>query len=605
MSEISKKIAWSTTVGLLRNIDYHFALFIEKLAGGKQPYLQLAAALVSQAVGRGHICLPLVEIADREILAGSEEGGITTPDILHWREALLESGVVGGPDDQTPLILDLKNRLYMQRYFCYEKYIANDLLGRTAGITGVDRERAYATLNMLFPQAQGVNLQKLAAAVALSKKLVIISGGPGTGKTFTVARILAALQDQANLGLRIALAAPTGKAAARLAQSIRDAKVHLPGGRKLLQSIPDTASTLHRLLGTIHGSPSFRFNTDNPLLLDLLVIDEASMIDVPLMTRVLEALPHEARLILLGDRDQLASVEAGSLFANLCERERSSWSFSLGEQLTGLMGCNIETKNEAPDFDDSLVLLEESYRFSRESGIGALATAVNNGNPEAVEQVLTTGGDDLVFRSPTRGDLFEILEKWTVTKLSAVFSAPGPQEALASFEKLRILCALRSGPTGVREMNTAVERALRRHGLIKGHAQWYMGRPIMITSNQYGLRLFNGDVGIIWPDDTGKLQAWFSSVDGKLRSISPSRLGQHETAYAITIHKSQGSEYDQLLLVLPHDDTELLTRELIYTGITRAKITLELWVPLELIKVAITRRVRRHSGLADRLWKDT
>jgi len=598
--EVRNHLERAAAAGMIREIDYRFALFLDRLAGTMSPFLPVVAALVSRAAGGGHICLPLEEVTGKEVFPASEDEALRLPDASSLRRQLLSSGVVGTPGRRQPLILDEDNRLYLHRFFSYEKIIADDLLRRSAPLLPVETERAAKLLEMIFPGSDHGNQQKTAAAAALCKQLLIISGGPGTGKTYTVARILAILTTLADPPLRIAMAAPTGKAAARLSQSIRAAGERLPGGWESTATIPGHASTLHRLLGVRPGG-RFRRNSDNPLPLDLLVVDEASMIDIPLMARLLSALPPRCRLILLGDRDQLASVEAGSLFADLCSGAGNGWSQAPAARLEALTGnaLNIE---EAAGFNDSLLLLEKSYRFHKKSGIGRLAAAVNSGNRAALQRVMQGGYDDLDFFSPRDSELAALVEARVAPGFAASLDAAGPHDALAILERQRVLCALREGPYGVAGMNGMVEAALRRRGLIRDAHRWYRGRPLLITANHHGLGLFNGDIGIVWPDEQGRPRAWFPEPSGGLRSIAPTRLPEHETAYAVTVHKSQGSEFERVILVLPLADSEILSAELIYTGITRARKALEIWAPRQLMETAIGRRVRRHSGLAVRLW---
>jgi exodeoxyribonuclease V alpha subunit len=581
--------------GDIRLLDLHIGLFLEKLAGGGQPGLLLAATLASAAVGSGHVCLPLERAAE----FGIEPELI--PEVSPWRKRLSAAGVVGRPGEALPLVLDPENRLYLLRFFRYEDAIGADLLKRAAGVLERDEARARGLLDLLFPDRDRVDMQKIAAALALLRRLLVISGGPGTGKTHTVARLLALVQALAGRDLRIGLAAPTGKAAARLEESIRRARQDLPP--ELAENIPEQAQTLHRLLGYHPGTDAFLYNRYNPLSLDLLVLDEASMIDVVMMNALVQALPPRARLVMLGDHNQLTSVEAGSLFGDICSHGGNGWSREVCGLLGKLTGYELIPSAEHETFADSIVLLQESYRFRKKSGIGEFAGAVRNGKWEEIRQLLQGQvHEDFRFEQGVSGDSGTWLTGLLLEGFRECFSARGPREALAALGRFRLLCAVRDGQTGVSGVNRIAEQVFRGRGLIRGHETWYQGRPVMIRSNHYGLQLFNGDTGILWPDDEGKLRAWFMRPDGRIRKIALSALPDHDTAYAMTVHKAQGSEFDEVVFILPRADSRVLSRELMYTGITRARKKLTLCGDIEVLKRCIGRHVSRYSGLRDRLW---
>ena len=568
----------------IRLLDLHTGLFLEKLAGGNQPELLLAATLASTAVGSGHTCLPLDWAAE----LSPQLNPSLLPDPPSWREILLTTPVVGRPGTPAPLILDNSNRLFLYRFYRYEETIAQDLLSRAeTGIT-VDRLRAGKLLKALFPEPGKTDDQKSAAKLALSRQLLLISGGPGTGKTHTIARILALLQALHSKPLHIGLAAPTGKAATRLQQAIGRAKQSIPA--QLAANIPEQAQTLHRLLGFRPGADEFRFNRNNPLQLDLLVLDEASMIDVVLMTALLQALPAKTRLILLGDRNQLASVEAGSVFADLCNAGTAERTGQRGEQNT-----------PAAPLAKSVITLRTSYRFQGTSGIGALATAINSGSLQQVNKVAATKFPDLDIQYLTGTEQQQWLRGQISRGFQEMFKAPSVTEALRAMEKFRVLCAVRKGPAGVEAINALAEQVLHRDGLIPEDTDWYRGKPIIIRRNQYDLELFNGDTGLLWPDRDNRLRAWFIRPDNQLYPVSPARLPDHNTAYGITIHKAQGSEFDQVLLLLPEEQSRVLSRELLYTGITRARSRLSLCCSRNILAAAVRQRTIRSSGLVEKL----
>ena len=552
----------------IRRLDLHTGLFLEKLGGGNQPELLLAATLAAAAVGSGHTCLPLSRAA--ELFPNLNP--LLFPESASWRKILLATPVVDCPGKIAPLILDAADKLYLYRFYSYEEQIARDLLKRYNASIEVDRQQVRKLLNRLFPERRKTDDQQAAAALAPDRRLLIISGGPGTGKTYTVARILGLLQALHNTPLRIALAAPTGKAAARLEESLRGAKRSIPA--ELAENIPEQAQTLHRLLGFMPGSDTFRYNRANPFHLDLLVLDEASMIDVPMMAALLQALPPKTRLILLGDSNQLASVEAGSVFADLC----------ITDALT-----------------DSVITLRASYRFRETSGIGALAAAVNSGSMRQVDAVAAADFPDLEIRYDTGRKQAQWLHAQIIRGFQDMFTASSVDKAMQAMEKFRLFCAVRKGPSGVETINELARQVLSRSGLIPKDTDWYEGKPIIIRRNHYDLQLFNGDTGLLWYDQNKQLQAWFIRADNQLHPVSPARLPDHETAYGITIHKAQGSEFDEVLLLLPEDQNRILSRELLYTGITRARGKLSLCCSRKILTAAVNQQTLRYSGLVDKL----
>lgn len=579
--------------GFLRPIDYHSALFLDSLEATHHDELLLAAALASRAVGQGHTCLPLANYAGEDLF----DGNLRAPALGHWREVLLTCRTVAEPGGHAPLLLDDRNRLYLYRFFNYEERIARFLLNQSVQTEDVPLQQASFLLKALFPEVPAADDQMRAVAQALFKKLLVISGGPGTGKTHTVARILALLLTLYP-HLRIGLAAPTGKAAARVQESLQRAAGSLPA--ECTTELPCQALTLHRLLGyTSRGV--FRYNRKNPLPLDLLVVDEASMIDIPLMAVLTEALPEQCRLLLLGDRDQLASVEAGSLFADLCHRDSHGPSTLLASRLQRVIGLSPPADAHAPPMADAVAFLTTSYRFSSGSGIGRLARAVNDGEENQVERILNEDQPDLTWVDKKGSNRQRWLRKMVLRGFTPVLSARSVAEALRFLDRFRLLCAVHKGPDGVEQLNFLAEQTLAGAGLIHPE-QWYKGRPILISRNSYALQLFNGDTGILWPDDSGKLQAWFVGPDGKLHAVAPIRLPEHKTAYAVTVHKAQGSEFEEIVLVLPQEDSKILSRELLYTGLTRAKTKLYLCADHDIVNTCIRKRIIRHSGLGERLW---
>jgi exodeoxyribonuclease V alpha subunit len=583
--------------------------------------VQRAATLVSQATSDGHSCMAIDALAD----SLNAEGKMTL-DVAVLRTLLMESKVVGSPQapDSLPLILD-DGRLYLHRYFDYECRLASSLAARSA-----DRSGAIATntlppnvvalLDRLFAanalEPGAPDWQKIAAITALLGRLTIISGGPGTGKTTTVVNLLACLLE-ANPDCRIALTAPTGKAAARMTEVMLQRAGHLPD--TLRARLPTASSTIHRLLGSMPNG-EFRHNAANELPIDVLVVDEASMLDLALAVHLIEAVPENARIILLGDKDQLAAVESGAVFSELSAHP--AFSPQRIETLSRLSGVAPQTL-QAPQLDpppaqggqssleDSVIWLRRNYRFAAGSAIGLLAAETNDGNANRVLERLKNPSDrSLVWINdggsvPSAESVQAILDGYTPYIEAVRSNAADPGAITAAFAGFRVLCAVRDGPWGVKAINEKVSIHFRRtlqHPLDPGlRSEWYPGRPVMVLRNDHVLKLFNGDIGIVLPDAHGVLQVCFPDETGGFRAIAPVRLPDHETAFAMTVHKSQGSEFDEMLLVLPAEKNRVLTRELLYTAVTRARGRLSIVVNANVVVATIETATKRVSGLLARM----
>lgn len=563
-----------------------------------------AAALCSEALGAGDVCLLLERRAGRRPWP---EHAFVLPGLAEWRAQLQASALVGAPGGFAPLILD-GERLYLARYHAYETQLATQLLRRAADVPEVDEAALGESLTRLFAFNAGTlpDWQRLAAAQAVRRRLSVISGGPGTGKTTTVVRLLAALLEQPGAvasgagNLAIGLAAPTGKAAARMAEAIRTAKAALPVGDAIKAALPEEARTLHRLLGSRGDTPRVRHDAARPLALDVLVVDEASMVDLALMAKLVDALPPHARLILLGDKDQLAAVEVGAVFAELCEGR--GFDAQAVADLQRITGQAVAVEAPRSKLGDAVVLLTHSHRFAGDSGIGELARRINGGDATGTLSLLRENRADLHWQDqPSPAALLERLDQAYRPYLQAARGGD-PAQAFAAFNAFRALTAQREGPWGVTGINEALEARIKRRLSLPERERWYPGRAVMVRQNDYALGLFNGDIGLCLHGEFG-LRVHFEGEDG-YRAFAPARLPSHDSAFAMTVHKSQGSEFGEVLLALPELPSPLLTRALFYTGITRAKHRVDIWgLPARLLD-AVETRAERAAGLARRLARE-
>ncbi|WP_350644606.1 exodeoxyribonuclease V subunit alpha [Pseudoalteromonas sp. G24-MNA-CIBAN-0072] len=526
--------------------------------------------------------------------------------------------------DHKPLQL-FNQRLYFSRLAGYEQTLAQRLLTMSERQLNIDDAVLTELLTRYFPDNPTLDIdwQKVACAVAATKGFSVITGGPGTGKTTTVTKLLAILQSLYQAApLSIKLVAPTGKAAARLTESILGAKnklTEIPADINAL--IPQSAQTIHRLLGVKPFTNKFRHDKSNPLHVDVLIIDEASMVDLSLMAKLIEALPAHARLILLGDKDQLASVDTGSVMSDLCQGlvlgQTPRYSKARCEQLNKVCfngNAKLGAQNQSEfKLADCIAFLQHSYRFDAQSGIGQLALAVNTndrGILNYVEQHSTQGHFrdvilDYDFVSTPIEKLINSAASHYGDYLTLIAQGASVAKVHEAFARYQLLAAVREGDYGVNSLNQRIERVLQQQGLISvnPNQRHYTGMPIMISQNDYQLKLFNGDIGILMPDDSGQLKALFIDEQGNERAFSPARLPAHDKVYVMTIHKSQGSEFSYTAMVLPplKQASVGINRQLVYTGITRAKQTFELVADKKVLQLAMGKSVSRASGLYERL----
>ncbi|MGN7203825.1 exodeoxyribonuclease V subunit alpha [Pedobacter sp. SAFR-022] len=591
----------------LNDVHHQFASFFA------DPRLQPYAYLASRKLSEGHICLQLDDLETKKA-----ELPLAYQNLLQDPSVLSDLALVtGNLLDKQPFVLH-NNRLYLQRYFKYETLILNRIAEFIATEQHLEGERTRALktqaafIGALFPQPAEVgeaatDWQQAAAISAVLNNFTIITGGPGTGKTTTVAKILSILF-KINPNLKVALAAPTGKAAARMAESLKTASLSIDASiAEQMHSLEP--STIHRLLKTLVGTPYFKHNKQNPLQHDVVIIDESSMIGVALFANLLDAIGPQTKLIMLGDKDQLASVEAGSLFGDLCQAQEQLNRFS-HERTVLINGLNGSLIAQSPIPEQAavhplfqhIVELRFSHRFTSAGGIGKLSKAIINNDVPALTAFLQADAEPQVLIDEQHSQkLFESF----VAGYSEYIKEPDIKTALQKLNKLRVLCAIREGDQGLYALNRKVEHYLASKDLIHLSGDFYENRPIIITSNNYALGLFNGDVGIVRPDDKGILKAWFEDSAGMLRGIFPGLISQVETVFAMTVHKSQGSEFDQVMVVLPlKEQIALLTRELLYTGVTRAKHKIFIQGTKTVIMQTAVGKVERASGIAERFIND-
>ena len=543
MDDLSTELAFS-------RLDLAFSQFLAQrtaFVGKQKSAIERLVAKLSFQLSQGNSC---IRLNDQEL------------------QLVLQSGLIS-EQQTTPLKLE-GERLYLHRYWFYENRLAEQIeaLLRTQ-ITSAENESLVSRYFVAL--IDETDWQREAAIKSMNQSFSIITGGPGTGKTTTVVKILALLQERAakkQRSLHIALAAPTGKAAMRLQESIGFSKGTLPCSEVIKQRIPETVTTIHRLLGAKPPSPYFKHDAQQPLVYDLVVVDEASMVDLALMSKLVDALKPGSRLILLGDKDQLASVESGAVLADL----------------TAALPFNT-------------IELKKSHRFQGE--IKDLAVAVNAQAVDKAWEMLNKGTEQVGLLTE---DLINYIASRYASYLLKISNEEDFLTIFSEFGRFQALCSNRQGEQGVVEINRQVEEKLHRQNKIHLAGHWYAGRPVMVTQNNAAMQLYNGDIGLcLYDKELGKLMVFFLRADHSIKKVLPSRLPEHETVFAMTIHKSQGSEFDECLCVLPESINPVLTKELIYTAITRAKTSLKISSSYAVFSQALQHRVQRTGGLFEKL----
>ncbi len=559
--------------GVLAAADVHVATRLATLLREPDETVALACALTVRAVRAGSVCLDLARVREE---VGDEGVDLPWPERDGWLRALAASPLLDVPH---VLRLD-ESRLYLDRYWREEQQVEQELRRRAVRPAPVvaDEHGLRAALDQIFRGA-GYDEQRAAAETAVRQWTTVLTGGPGTGKTTTVAGVLAVLAQQAeNAGdrrPRIALTAPTGKAAARLEEAVRGEMSERLSAQDAERLGDLRAGTLHRLLGSRFDSAvRFRHDRDNRLPHDVVVVDETSMVSLTMMSRLLEALRPEARLVLVGDPDQLASIEAGAVLADLVE---------------GLVAGGHA----------QVAALRTSHRFGSE--IGELALAVREDRPEDTLALLRGGGDRVRFvEEPDPRDTLRAVLLPDVLATRTAAEAGDADAALAALGRHRLLCAHREGPWGVDHWNRTVERWITEETEDPLWDTWYVGRPVLVTANDYGLGIFNGDVGVAVRRPDGSLRVCIDGSRGRL-DLAPGRLGNVETLHAMTIHKAQGSQAVEVTVLMPGQESRLLTRELFYTALTRAEELVRVVGSEDAVRHALARRALRATGLRQRL----
>lgn len=633
LTEMQKLLQQWVQGDFLRQIDWQLVRYLHQLAKEENPLVWLLTALVSAQYGRGHSCLLLDDLQNKKEIyerlgfdqrESAFKGASTPKEVLSGNSvddyiAALEVSDWESHDGKAPLVLK-DRRLYLSRLYWAEQKIVTFLHDQLSESLVVDSTQLASDLNLLFPfpETGKPDWQKLACAMAVQQSFSMITGGPGTGKTYTVLRLIAALQALANQSLTIRLAAPTGKAAMRLSQSINNDLAKVPADYQ--KFITTEVTTLHRLLGAKPYRRCYRYNRIHPLHADVVIVDEASMVDLELMAALIDALPDKGRLILIGDKDQLASVEAGAVFSDLCHKSTDNRYLPETTRLLALFTTVDLTPFQGVGgwtlANQVTVRLTESRRFSDQTGIGQLATAVNCGDAVGALNLIDNEDFDDISRLMPEKSSDKIVKDLVLDHLQAYFDEinNGPRDSnewddwaksiLEIYANFQLLATVRRGDWGVETLNKKVAEWLFDAGNIKQTEGWYLGRPVMVTKNEYGLGIMNGDIGITLkaPGSQQYKVAFMGegSEESQIKWINTNRLSHIESVYVMTVHKSQGSEFKHCVLILPDESSPVLTRELIYTGLTRAREKFTLIAKDDaVLEKAINKTTRRVSGLTE------
>ncbi|MDX2471234.1 MAG: exodeoxyribonuclease V subunit alpha [SAR324 cluster bacterium] len=626
-------------LGYLDSMDYCFGSYLTQISGKADEFVELAVALTHRATMKGHVCLSLNNLTTIEIEEGSQSLQIEFPKLEQLLDHLIKSSLIGkglslasnGLDQNlasptkpsTPLVLDEKNRLYLARYYDYQQRLVAEIKKRE-NFEVIDPAWVKVQVGLYFDKkgdvkgikVEEVDEQRLAAINGLFHRVSLIAGGPGTGKTTTVAKVLTLAYSWylscGNITPRFLLLAPTGKAASRLMDALQEKleELHLPPQLKGLLELE--TSTIHRALKFNPKEPTeFHHSKFNPLSTDLVLVDEASMIDLPLLTKLFEAVPESAKILLLGDPNQLASVEAGAVFGDLVNQDhRPSMSNKQREMYQNFMEpiANLPSSSSSTQtgFNDQITTLSKSYRFAQGQDIALLAKAIKQKNSREAFNILASS-EDIQLVTPKKEYNLELMEH-CLKGYQPFLKAKTQQEALTALGNFTLLTAHRQGFYGANWANEALTQYFNLKNKIDSHKNWYHLRPIMVTANNHEQELYNGDTGVIFRNSNLEhlpLEANFTGKSLSIKALNPALLPAHESTWAMTIHKSQGSEFNEVAILLPQKQSQALSVELIYTALTRAKKKVVIFSSKEVLTAAIEKSIVRDSGISDALWGES
>lgn len=600
MNVLKKLDEWKKK-DFITSVEVEFVRFLQQMHPGENEHVLLAAAACIQAQRNGHVCLDLGKLEQDYLFNEPETGYKVTDELVkEWISALKNSPLVSSGNELQPLVLEEK-RLYLHRFWKYEEELSEWIKAKSSAVHDISDEGKKVLQLLLAPSGDlfETNWQHLAVVLSFIKDLVIISGGPGTGKTYTVLNIMAA-QKMAHSGekFRIGLAAPTGKAARRLIDSIEGGIDNLPDQIRLQLEIPEEALTVHKMLGANFRGNSFKFNEHNKLPYDMVVVDEASMLDLTMWVRLIRAIGADTKLVVLGDKDQLASVEAGSILGDICGGE-NTFSQHIATLVANTIGMEIPSSEAPATINDSVVFLTKSYRFGEESGIGAFSKAINASDTEQALSILRDSKyPDLTWFDTSSKNMQKVMADYGVSHFEVYVKVP-QEERLEASNRRKILCALRQSDYGVETLNQSIEHQIRQKKGLLNSSEWYEGRIVMATRNDAVLKVRNGEIGM------------YREAENHIRfegeqalNISATRLKEYEPAFAITIHKSQGSEFQEVAIILPNKINTILSKEILYTAVTRARQSTLIIANETILRKTIERSVSRNSGVQQKIWSD-